>query len=128
MFGMFEFTEDTGDLLLPQIRRSLATPATLSWGRNEIPDHHVISGSGASSKTCIVAVLVFKDENSTGAILLFLDSDVNSANIENVEIFADEIANAQILQRLDRERSEYVNTPLAMNSISSILNDAGTRG
>ena len=73
-------------------------------------------------------MLVFKDENSTGAILLFLDSDVNSANIENVEIFADEIANAQILQRLDRERSEYVNTPLAMNSISSILNDAGTRG
>ncbi|WP_421909200.1 GAF domain-containing protein [Methanolacinia petrolearia] len=71
-----------------------------------------------------VAVPIIDEEQATGAMLLLTESSISATEVENIEIVADEIASALRMQRLDRERAEFVNTLLAMNSISTILNTA----
>ncbi len=72
-----------------------------------------------------VAVPILEEEQAVGAMLLLLGSAIGATEIENIEIVADEIASALKMQRLDRERAEFVNTLLAMNAVSTILNVAG---
>ena len=71
-----------------------------------------------------VAVPIIDEEQAAGAMLLLTGSSISATEVENIEIVADEIASALRMQRLDRERAEFVNTLLAMNSISTILNTA----
>ncbi len=69
------------------------------------------------------AIPIIGDDKATGVILLATTSDsVNSRKIEDVEIVADEIAGALKMLQLERVKSEYLNTLVAMNRISGIIN------
>ena len=66
---------------------------------------------------------IIGDEKATGVILLVSPSEsVDSIKIEDVEMVADEIAGALKMLRLERVKTEYVNTLVAMNRISGIIN------
>ena len=69
------------------------------------------------------AIPIIGDEKAAGVILLVLPSaSVDSIKIEDVEMVADEIAGALKMLRLERVKAEYVNTLVAMNRISGIIN------
>ncbi|MDV2482190.1 GAF domain-containing protein [Methanoculleus sp. Wushi-C6] len=101
----------------------MATLETVSEAMEDDVLRRLAAGDG-STIDYIVAVPIIEEERAVGAVLLFLESGVGATEIESVEIVADEIASALKMQRLDRERSEFVNTLLAMNAVSTILNTA----
>lgn len=106
----------------PLLARCTATLETVSEGVEDDALRRLIEDG--NTVRYAVAVPIIEEERAVGAVLLFLESGVGATEIENVEIVADEIASALKMQRLDRERSEFVNTLLAMNAVSTILNTA----
>ncbi|HMK48123.1 MAG TPA: GAF domain-containing protein [Methanocella sp.] len=98
------------------IERSMASLETVSMISN---DAHPTGEKG----TCHIAVPIISDERSYGAILLVIGSPVSSSDIENVEIVADEVSTVLKTLRLDREKSEYANSLLAVNKVSAVLNE-----
>lgn len=70
-----------------------------------------------------VAVPIISDEKPLGAIVLTLKSPVMATDAENIEIVADEVSTMLKSLRLDREKTEFVNTLLAVNRVSSVLNE-----
>ncbi len=65
------------------------------------------------------------DEGADGAILLRLADPASLADVENLEIVADEVSGGLKMLRLGRERVEHLNTLVALNKVSGIVN--GTR-
>jgi len=101
-------------------RKSLATAAI---GKDD-PAFSVLAAlPGGKEITGAIAVPILEGEEAVGTILLLTDDEVPAADIGNIEIVADEVASVLKMQRLDRERNEYVNTLLAQNRLSAILND-----
>ncbi len=93
------------------VERSLARLETLSAaGEKDTPGH-------------MIALPIISDEKPIGAILLALNSPASATDAENVEIVADEVSSALKSLRLDIEKSEYVNTLLAVNRVSAVLNE-----
>ncbi|WP_292368440.1 GAF domain-containing protein [Methanoregula sp. UBA64] len=109
--------------LTPLVKRCRDSLTTIAIGKDDpaYPALTIIGGGEAPAGALVVPVI--DGEEATGAFLLLTDTEVTAKNIGNVEIVADEIAGNLKLQRLDRERSEYVNTLLAQTRLSAILND-----
>ncbi|WAI01715.1 GAF domain-containing protein [Methanogenium organophilum] len=122
-YSTFAVTDEMKTGILPFITRCMTTLESVSAGEGDRVLGLLAAGTGTAPVKCAVALPIIEEENAVGAILLVLESDVSTTEIENVEIVADEISGALKMQRLDRERAEYVNTLLAMNRISTILND-----
>lgn len=126
-YGTFALSESARDGIAPFLARAMTTLGTVAAGK----DDGVVGLLAAACGTAVesaVAVPILEEERATGAVLLLLDDDATATDIENVEMVADEIASALKMQRLDRERAEYVNTLLAMNRISGVLNDTRDEG
>lgn len=69
------------------------------------------------------AIPVIDDDKAMGVILIASPlASVESIKIEDVEMVADEMAGALKMLRLEQVKSEYVNTLVAMNRISGIIN------
>ncbi|HEY3273554.1 MAG TPA: GAF domain-containing protein [Methanocella sp.] len=81
--------------------------------------------NGGTAGKYVLAVPLISDEEASGAILLRLDTAVSPADVENLEIVADEISSGLKMLRLGRERLEHLNTLVALNKVSGIVN--GTR-
>jgi GAF domain-containing protein len=96
----------------PLLRRCMTSLETVSEEKD------------AETFSYAVAVPVIDEEQAVGAVLLLMKSSLSATEVENIEIVADEIASALRMQRLDRERTEFVNTLIAMNAVSTILNTA----
>ncbi|MDD3112720.1 MAG: GAF domain-containing protein [Methanofollis liminatans] len=120
-YSTWEITEDTKTALSPLLTACTSALQTVSAGREGERLRPPVAGTPVKT---VVAIPIIEEETAVGALALLLDADVTAADIENIEIVADEIASALKMQRLDRERTEYVNTLLAMNQISTILNEA----
>jgi GAF domain-containing protein len=107
-------------LLVSRCQDSLAT---IAIGKDDpaFPGLAVLAGD--RGVTGAIAVPVIDGEQASGAILLLTGTEISATDIGNVEIVADEIASILRMQRLDRERSEYINTLLALNRLSGILNE-----
>jgi GAF domain-containing protein len=73
----------------------------------------------------VLAVPLISDEEAAGAFLLLLDNAVSPVDVENLEIVADEVSSGLKMLRLGRERLEHLNTLVALNKVSGIVN--GTR-
>jgi len=120
-YSTWEIPEDVKAALSPLLAECMNALQTVSAGREDERLRPLVGGTPVKT---VVAIPIIEEERAGGALALLLDTDVTSADIENIEIVADEIASALKMQRLDRERAEYVNTLLAMNRISEILNEA----
>lgn len=107
--------------LLPLIQSCLNSLATVAIGRDD-PVFPTLQSLGGEEVAGALVIPVIEGEQAIGAILLLTDSEISAAEIGNVEIVADEISSILRMQRLDRERNEYVNTLLALNRLSEILN------
>lgn len=82
-----------------------------------------IESESGKSIGMMVSIPVIYEETSIGALLVFTPSrSMESINIENMEMVADELASHIKIQRLSQERQEFTNTLVAMNQISNILN------
>jgi len=123
-YSTFEITDDTKKGLSGLINRCMESLESISAGETEAPTDLLSAITRNDKITSTLAVPIIEEERAIGAILLVLDSDVSTTEIENLEIVADEISSAMKMQRFDRERREYTNTLLAMNRITGILNDA----
>ncbi|WFN35615.1 GAF domain-containing protein [Methanogenium sp. S4BF] len=123
-YSTFTVTDGMQAVLSPLITRCMTTLENVSAGDGDPVIACLSEGTGSPAVKSAIAVPIIEEERAMGAILLVMDTDVSTTEIENVEIVADEISGALKMQRLDRERSEYINTLLAMNGISGILNDA----
>lgn len=76
-----------------------------------------------NSITMMFSIPIIGEESAIGAILLLTTSkSVSSVSIENVEMAADELSAYFKMQRLRNEKEEFVNTLMAMNSISGVIN------
>lgn len=122
-YSTFAVTDEIVMGISPLITRCMTTLESVSAGERDPIPGLLAAATGTASVKCAVALPIIEEENAIGAILLILEYDVSTTEIENVEIVADEISVALKMQRLDRDRAEYVNTLLAMNRISAILND-----
>lgn len=70
----------------------------------------------------LLVVPIISDEKPAGSIVLALKAPAGATDVENLEIVADEMAGVLKSLRLDREKAEYVNTLLAVNRVSTVLN------
>lgn len=122
-FSTFDVTDGMKSEMSPFINRCIGTLESVSAGVGEVVTELLRTNTGIPSVKYAVAIPIIEGETAIGAILLALESDVSAGEIENVEIIADELSGILRTQRLDRERAENVNTLLAMNRISAILND-----
>ncbi|GAB7015586.1 GAF domain-containing protein [Methanogenium cariaci] len=122
-YSTFDVTDEIKTGISPLITRCMETLESVSAGEDDPIISLLREGTGVASVTNVVSVPIIEEERATGAILLFMNTDVSTTGIENVELVADEISTALKMQRLDRERSEFINTLIAMNGISGILND-----
>lgn len=127
-YATFALTGSVRDGLAPFLARAMTALGTVAAGKDEEVVRLLAAATGSTSAASAVAVPILEEERATGAVLLLLDAPATATDVENVEMVADEIASALKMQRLDRERSEYVNTFLAMNRISGILNDTRDEG
>lgn len=116
-YATFEPSADRLVAVTPLVRKSMENLETATTGPLALPG---IEGEVKSA----LAVPIIEEEEATGAVLLLLGSEASATLVESLEIVADELASALKMQRLDRERSEYVNTLLALNRLSGILNEA----
>ncbi|WP_424359891.1 GAF domain-containing protein [Methanocella sp. MCL-LM] len=78
---------------------------------------------GGKNTDYLLAVPIIGEEKPVGALVLTLTAPACTTDVENLEIVADEIAGALKSLRLDREKAEYVNTLLAVNRVSAVLNE-----
>jgi hypothetical protein len=106
--------------LVKRCREALATVA-IGTDDPAFPALAALAGDPAPAGALVIPVI--EEEEATGAIILVTDGEVPAENIGSAEIVADEVAGNLRLQRLDRERSEYVNTLLAQTRLSAILHD-----
>lgn len=71
----------------------------------------------------IIVTPIISEDLALGAIVLLTSHKmVNAVHIENVEIAADEISRYITIEKLTQEKNEYINTLVAMNNISNVLN------
>ncbi|AEG17308.1 GAF domain-containing protein [Methanobacterium paludis] len=83
----------------------------------------VKSELGDNSIAMMVSVPIIDEDSAMGAILLLTTSKhVSSVSIENVEMAADELSGYFKMQRLRNEKEEFVNTLIAMNKVSGVIN------
>ena len=78
---------------------------------------------GNEAPVYLIAVPIISDEKPLGVVLLALNSPATAIDAENVEIVTDEVSSALKSLRLNIEKSEYVNTLLAVNRVSAVLNE-----
>jgi hypothetical protein len=78
--------------------------------------------NGRASGKYTLAVPLISDEKAGGAILLRLDVAASPADVENLEIVADEVSSGLKMLRMGRERLEHLNTLVALNKVSGIVN------
>jgi PAS domain-containing protein len=109
--------------LVPIAERCRAVLATVVIGRDDpsLPALQTLAGN--QSVTGAVAVPIIEQEDAVGAIVILPDREISATGLGNIEIVADEIASILRVQRLDRERNEYINTLLAQNRLSGVLNE-----
>jgi transcriptional regulator with GAF, ATPase, and Fis domain len=75
------------------------------------------------SINAMFAVPIIGDEEATGVIwLVTASASISAVTLEDIEIIADEVSAGLKMLRLERIRAEYVNTLVAMNRISGIIN------
>ncbi|MCD1295601.1 diguanylate cyclase [Methanocella sp. CWC-04] len=109
------------EFLLSFLDKCIGSMETLSAKPGDIA-YESMRQISESPFTGLFAIPIIDDEKGSGAILLITKDPISSVDLENVEMIADELASGLKMQRLERERSEYVRTLVAMNSISGILN------
>lgn len=111
------------------LKESIASVETLSAGRGDFNLEKIRSHLKDSSLSMMISVPLISEDNAMGAILLLTQSkSVNSVNIENVELVADELSGFFKIKRLTLEKNEYINTLVAMNNVSSVLNSTTVEG
>lgn len=105
------------------IGKSMDSLETLSVGNGDFDLEAVQSHLKNSSLSMMLSVPIINEDHAIGAIVLLTQSEsVNSVNIENVEMVADELSVFFKIKRLTHEKNEYINTLVAMNNVSSVLN------
>ena len=122
----YETSQLTGKLL-PNIKgfieKSMDTLETRSAGNGDFYLENVKSILEDMSISLMLSVPIIDEDSAIGSILLMTTlTSVNSVNIENVEMAADELSGYLKMQRLTSEKEEFTNTLLAMNRISTVLN------
>jgi hypothetical protein len=75
-----------------------------------------------------IAVPLISDEGAAGAMLLLLNTSPGPADTENLEIVADEVSSGLKMLRMGRERVEHLNTLVALNKVSGIVNSTRDEG
>ena len=105
------------------VYKSMDSLETLSAVNGDFNFETVKSHLNNSSLSMMLSVPIINEDHAIGAIVLLTQSkSVNSVNIENVEMVADELSGFFKIKRLTHEKNEYINTLVAMNNVSSILN------
>jgi DNA-binding transcriptional ArsR family regulator len=122
---------ESGAVLMADMSIAYATPdltSGLPAGLNSLVARCMSSletvAGPVTGKFALVVPLI-TDEVATGALLLQLDATPGPADVENLEIVADEVSGGLKMLRLGRERVEHLNTLAALNKVSGIVN--GTR-
>ncbi len=105
------------------VYKSMDSLETLSAVNGDFNFETVKSRLKNNSLSMMLSVPIINEDHAIGAIVLLTQSkSVNSVNIENVEMVADELSGFFKIKRLTREKNEYINTLVAMNNVSSVLN------
>ncbi|WP_440950655.1 GAF domain-containing protein [Methanosphaerula subterraneus] len=108
---------------LPLVNRCRDSLTTVAIGKDDRAFPILQSLAGVPGPAGAVAVPIIEAEQAVGALLLIPDTEISTTDLGNVEIVADEISSVLRMQHLDRERNEYINTLLALNRLSGILNE-----
>ena len=105
------------------VYKSMDSLETVSTIKGDFNFEKVKSHLKNSSLSMMLSVPIISEDHAIGAIVLLTQSEsVNSVNIENLEMAADELAGFFKIKRLTHEKNEYINTLVAMNNVSSVLN------
>jgi hypothetical protein len=126
LFSTLDIPKEASEDLRPLMERCEKTLETVAVPHEDPSVFRFLSfmEKHTDAISTVVAVPLIREEEAAGAILLFLSSPVSTEEIGNVEIVADELANVMRLLRLDKEKTEYVRTLVAVNRIADILNSA----
>lgn len=105
------------------ITKSMDSMETISEVNGDFHLEKVRSHLKDSSLSIMLSIPIISEDHSIGNIILLTQSEsVNSVNIENVEMVADELSGFFKIKRLTHEKNEYINTLVAMNNVSAVLN------
>jgi len=105
------------------ISKSMDSLETVSAVNGDLNFEKVKSHLKNSSLSMMLSVPIISEDHAIGAIVLLTQSkSVNSVNIENLEMASDELSGFFKIKRLTHEKNEYINTLVAMNNVSSVLN------
>ncbi|MDY9923551.1 GAF domain-containing protein [Methanobacterium sp.] len=105
------------------ITKSMDSLETLSAANGDFHFETIQSHLKNSSLSMMLSVPIISADHAIGVLVLLTQSEsVNSVNIENVEMVADELSGFFKIKRLTHEKNEYINTLVAMNNVSSVLN------
>ncbi|EKF86293.1 GAF domain-containing protein [Methanobacterium formicicum] len=105
------------------VSKSMDSLETVSAVNGDLNFEKVKSHLKNSSLFMMLSVPIISEDHAIGAIVLLTQSkSVNSVNIENLEMASDELSGFFKIKRLTHEKNEYINTLVAMNNVSSVLN------
>ncbi|MFA0834207.1 MAG: GAF domain-containing protein [Methanobacterium formicicum] len=105
------------------ISKSMDSLETVSAVNGDLNFEKIKSHLKNSSLSMMLSVPIISEDHAIGAIVLLTPSkSVNSVNIENLEMASDELSGFFKIKRLTHEKNEYINTLVAMNNVSSVLN------
>ncbi|MDI6842534.1 GAF domain-containing protein [Methanothermobacter wolfeii] len=91
------------------IYRSMETLETVSWQ--------------TETGEIMLSVPLIVEERATGALIIGTSDDsVSSQILEIIEMVADEISEYLSMEKLKREKEEFIRTLIAMNRVSEIIN------
>ncbi|MBP2045705.1 transcriptional regulator with GAF, ATPase, and Fis domain [Methanobacterium aggregans] len=105
------------------VKRSMKNLETLSAVEGDYQFETLKSEFGDESLEMMISIPLIQEDTSMGAILLLTtSSSVSSVNLEDVEMAADEISGYLKMKVLGLEKEEFVNTLMALNQVSGIVN------
>ncbi|SCG84873.1 GAF domain-containing protein [Methanobacterium congolense] len=80
---------------------------------------------GDESLEMMISIPLIHEDTSLGAILLLTtSSSLSSVNLEDVEMAADELSSYLKMKALGLEKEEFVNTLVALNKVSGVVNSS----
>ena len=106
------------------VKRSMENLETISAVKGD-EFETMKSEFGDESLEMMISIPLIHEDTSLGAILLLTtSSSLSSVNLEDVEMAADELSSYLKMKALGLEKEEFVNTLMALNKVSGVVNSS----
>ncbi len=118
-----KYNKDIGAIIRDFAQESMVDLETKSAESEDIPLKILKSELEDHELGLMISIPIIDDDNALGSLVLLTTAKyITSVSMESVEIAADEFASFINMSRLKQEKEEFINTLLAMNKVSEIIN------